>query len=221
MYHFSIYALDGDHKISVIEENPNTSAFFFKLLTIFSKIDYVNKKITFVCLQQMNNITRTNIHNLIKEFEILNIKLRKFMSYFNNIKDGEYFYVFPEVELTIDQALITLECVRLLNNGIKESELEEKLKEPMELHNRLFSNILKNYKIKVIDPHKKNVYGCKKRIEENVNIANAPRTTAQHLMKLLTQYPNLWEIKLLFRQRNVMNAMINFQKLSTLIFLNI
>jgi hypothetical protein len=161
MYNFSLYSADGDHKFTLEEENEVTASFYFQLLNIFSEIDYENKVIKLTCTHQMDQEIRNKIAQLVSVFEKANIQLRKFASNIYKIPDGQFFFVFPEVDFTIQQIMAIAESLKLLNSGINFDELDSGLKKPMDDFNSIFKEILENYELNVFDPQRKFTYGEK------------------------------------------------------------
>lgn len=161
MLKFSMYSSKGDHKFEIIEENDLTISFYQQFLFIFSTIDYEKKVVNFVCTQKMTNEIKAKVNELIKHYESSNIGLRKVNSYFSEIPDNEFFFVFPETDFSIPQIISFFESIDLLNQGIPFDQLNDKLTKPMGDFNSLFSELIKKYEIKVYTPKRKTLYGEK------------------------------------------------------------
>ncbi|MHB0897662.1 MAG: HNH endonuclease [Spirochaetales bacterium] len=159
MFKFSIFTINGDFNFSIDEENESTISFYYNLLYIFSDIDSTKKTITLICIQQMNKKIKEDIKKLVEKFETANIKMRTLVVEINSIKEGEFFFVFPEIKFNVKQIITFNESLRLLNKGIPLDKLEEELKKPIEEFESIFKEILENYEINVIEPRKKKIFG--------------------------------------------------------------
>ena len=161
MLKFSIYSENGDHKITINEENEVTLSFYSQLLQIFSTIDYDKKEIHFSCTHQMNDEIKNKIKNLTVNYEKANIKIRQFNSYFSDIPNSKYFCVFPETDFTVSQIMNIFETIRLLNQGVKFEDLDSQIKKSSNDFNSLFGNLVEQYEIMVYSPRRKTIYGEK------------------------------------------------------------
>jgi hypothetical protein len=159
MYKFSVYSAHGDHKVTFDNDNDITQAFYTQLLLVFSDIDYEHKIVKLSCLHQMNDNIKGNINSLIKNFETANKQVRRIESWFKEINNGEYFYIFPETEFPLDYILYIFGCIDLLNKGVSYDELEKEMEKPYREQKIIFSELMDEYDIKAFSPHKKHIYG--------------------------------------------------------------
>jgi hypothetical protein len=116
MYKFSVYSSHGDHKITFEHENEVAYSYYLDLLSVFSVFDYEKHIINFCCLHKMDNNKKDKLKELTSLYEIKNMQVRRIFQYFNEIVDGEYFYVFPEKDFSPEEILGIFECLDLLNS---------------------------------------------------------------------------------------------------------
>jgi len=159
MYKFSIYSKHGDRKMVIEQENETSYSFYAHLLLVFSDIDHEKKIVNVSCLHQMNDKLRSNLKQQLQSFEKSNIQVRHINSWFEEIQNGEYFYIFPETEFPTENTMYIFGCIELLNNGIPFDKLEEEMEKNFAGQKMLFSGIWNMYDIYAYSPHKKYVYG--------------------------------------------------------------
>ncbi|MDR3312522.1 MAG: HNH endonuclease [Spirochaetaceae bacterium] len=157
--YISIYTLKKQNKFCLNLEHEEVKLFYRECLLIFSTVDYQKQAYFFIDLHKMNDNLRMQIKNLVEKYEFIDIKLRKIPSFFNNISNEEYFYIFLDSNISLGPKIYISESLRLLNNGISIDRLNEAIKEPFESRSKLFSNLRENYDIHYYNPNKKYVYG--------------------------------------------------------------
>jgi predicted HTH transcriptional regulator len=158
-YKFSVYSKHGDHKVTFDEKNDITEAFYTQLLILFSDVDYNNKKIYVSCLHQMNDNIREKISGFTRNFEKINIQVRRIKKWFEEIQNGEYFYIFPETEFPPESILYIFGCIELLNNGVSFENLEKEMENKFTQQKIIFSELFGKYEITAYSPKKKHTYG--------------------------------------------------------------
>ena len=159
MYNFSVYSAHGDHKVVFEQENEITETFYNQLLLLFSDIDYEKRIINFSCLHQMNDNIRKKISDLTRNYEKINIQVRKIEKWFEEIPNGEFFYTFPETEFQPENILYIFGCIELLNKGVPYENLEKEMEEQYAQQKILFSDLFDKYEIIAYNPRKKHTYG--------------------------------------------------------------
>jgi len=159
MYKFSVYSAHGDHKVFFEQKNNINETFYNQLLILFSVVDNEKKIINFSCLHQMNDNIREKISNLTGNYEKINIQVRKIEKWFEEIQNGEYFYVFPETEFSLEEILNIFGCIELLNKGVPYEDLEKVMEEQLTQQKILFSDLFNKYEITAYSPKKKHTYG--------------------------------------------------------------
>ena len=156
---FSVYSAHGDHKVFFEQENNINETFYNQLLILFSDIDYEKKIINFSCLHQMNDNIKEKISKLIENYEKINIQVRRIKKWFEEIQNGEYFYVFPEIDFSLEEILNIFGCIELLNNGVPFEELEKEMEKQLTQQKIIFSELFGKYDITAYSPKKKFTYG--------------------------------------------------------------
>jgi len=159
MYKFSLYSAHGDHKVVFEQKNDVTETLYTQLLILFSDVDNEKKIINFSCLHQMNDNIRKKINELTINYEKINIQVRRIEKWFEEIQNGEYFYVFPETEFSLEEILNIFGCIELLNKGVPFEDLEKEMEGQLTRQKILFSNLFNKYEITAYNPKKKFTYG--------------------------------------------------------------
>ena len=159
MYKFSIYSKHGDHIFTLEQENDVTEAFYTKLLFLFSDVDYEKNIINFSCLHQMNDTIKENISELTKNYERIDLQVRRIKKWFDEIQNGEYFYTFLETEFHPFEILFIFGSIDLLNRGVPYKDLEKEMEGVFTQQKILFSDLFDKYYITAYSPLKKHTYG--------------------------------------------------------------
>jgi predicted HTH transcriptional regulator len=158
-YKFSVYSKHGDRKVTFEKDNDVNEAFYTQLLILFSDVDYEKKEINVSCLHQMNDNIRKKIAGLTRNFEKINIQVRRIEKWFEEIQNGEYFYIFPETEFHPESILHIFGCIELLNNGVSLENLEKEMEKQYVQQEIIFSELFGKYEITAYGPKKKHTYG--------------------------------------------------------------
>ncbi|MBP3365898.1 MAG: hypothetical protein J6K96_02770 [Treponema sp.] len=192
MLDFSIYTINGDHKFSINEENDFTIIVYSNLISIFSEIDYEKHIINFCCQQKMDNCIREKINSWGLAYESANIQIRKIKKYFDEISDGEFFFVFPTSNFSLLDVISIFENLRALNEGKSQEEIDKQIANVKKEYYALFADVFNNYNIQICDIKKKYTYGepvkekrccryCKKTMADGVTFKNIAHAISEGL----------------------------------------
>lgn len=163
MFKILCFTSDSDKVFCIEEENENAVSFYMEFLSIFSNVDKKNRTINLIPFHKMNSDLKQSISDVIKKYEVLNIRLRQLGAFFTSIKNDEHFFISPDQNLSIEQNIYIHENINLLNSGAKEEDYHDIITNNMDQYRGLFSKLLEDYDIIHIDPPKKQFFGEKEK----------------------------------------------------------
>lgn len=133
-----------------IESEKEINSFVNDLLIILAKeIDYENLKINIDSLQQNTEEFRAKINSVIQKYKTFEPKIRQINTYFKDLKDNEYFFIFPNDTIHKQQRFHLFNYLSALQKG----EDFEKMTKEMD---DLFGVLMDSYEIFAFDANRKN-----------------------------------------------------------------
>lgn len=133
-----------------IESEKEINSFVNDLLIILAKeIDYENLKINIDSLQQNTEEFRAKINSVIQKYKTFEPKIRQINTYFKDLKDNEYFFIFPNDTIHKQQRFHLFNYLSALQKG----EDFEKMTKEMD---DLFGVLMDSYEMFAFDANRKN-----------------------------------------------------------------
>ena len=143
-FRITFLALSKTTEIEIKLEN-DISPILNDLLMAFAKeIDYENLKINIDSLQQNTEEFRANINSVIQKYKTFEPKIQQINTYFKDLKDNEYFFIFPNVTIDKQQTFQMFIYLSALQKG----EDFEKITKEMD---DLFGVLMDNYEMFAFD----------------------------------------------------------------------
>lgn len=101
-----------------IESEKEINSFVNDLLIILAKeIDYENLKIKIDSLQQNTEKFRAKINSVIQKYKTFEPKIQQINTYFKDLKDNEYFFIFPNDTIHKQQSFHLFNYLSALQKG--------------------------------------------------------------------------------------------------------
>lgn len=133
-----------------IESEKEINSFVNDLLIILAKeIDYENLKINIDSLQQNTEEFRAKINSVIQKYKTFEPKIQQINTYFKDLKDNEYFFIFPNDTIHKQQRFHLFNYLSALQKG----EDFEKMTKEMD---DLFGVLMDSYEMFAFDADTKN-----------------------------------------------------------------
>lgn len=145
-------ALSRTTEMEIKSENEIDSIVNDFLMVFAKEIDYENFKININSLQQNTEEFRTKIDDVVQKYKILEPKFNQINSYFKDLKDNEYFFVFPNTAISKEQ------CFRFFNylSTLERNEDFEKMTKQID---NLFGVLMNSYEMFVFDENTRGKIG--------------------------------------------------------------
>ena len=136
-----------------IESEKEINSFVNDLLIILAKeIDYENLKINIDSLQQNTEEFRAKINSVIEKYKTFEPKIQQINTYFKDLKDNEYFFIFPNNTIHKQQSFHLFNYLSALQKG----EDFEKMTKEMD---DLFGVLMDSYEMFAFNENTKNKIG--------------------------------------------------------------
>ena len=136
-----------------IESEKEINSFVNDLLIILAKeIDYENLKINIDSLQQNTEEFRAKINSVIQKYKTFEPKIQQINTYFKDLKDNEYFFIFPNDTIHKQQRFHLFNYLSALQKG----EDFEKMTKEMD---DLFGVLMDSYEMFAFNENTKNKIG--------------------------------------------------------------
>ena len=136
-----------------IESENDISLILNDLLMAFAKeIDYENLKINIYYLQQNTEEFRAKINSVIQKYKAFEPKIQQINTYFKDLKDNEYFFIFPNDTIHKQQSFHLFNYLSALQKG----EDFEKMTKEMD---DLFGVLMDSYEMFAFNENTKNKIG--------------------------------------------------------------
>ena len=145
-------ALSRTIEMEIKSEN-DISPILSDLLTAFVKeIDYKNRKINIESLQQNTEEFRDKIDSFVQKYKTIECKIQQVNTYFKDLKDNEYFFIFPNDTIHKQQRFHLFNYLSALQKG----EDFEKMTKEMD---DLFGVLMDSYEMFAFNENTKNKIG--------------------------------------------------------------
>lgn len=133
-----------------IESENDISLILNDLLMAFAKeIDYENLKINIYYLQQNTEEFRAKINSVIQKYKTFEPKIQQINTYFKDLKDNEYFFIFPNDTIHKQQSFHLFNYLSALQKGEDFEKISKEIDE-------LFGVLMDNYEMFAFDADRKN-----------------------------------------------------------------
>ena len=133
-----------------IESENDISLILNDLLMAFAKeIDYENIKINIYYLQQNTEEFRAKINSVIQKYKTFEPKIQQINTYFKDLKDNEYFFIFPNDTIHKQQSFHLFNYLSALQKGEDFEKISKEIDE-------LFGVLMDNYEMFAFDADRKN-----------------------------------------------------------------
>lgn len=135
-----------------IESTNSIDEITSNLLQLFIKsIDYDNFKIEIESLQQNTDGFRANLNNFVGKYKDVKPEIQQLNSYFKDLKNDEYFFVFPAV-VPKDQSYHLYNYLIALEQNEDYGKFSQQMDE-------LFGHVRENYEMLAFDENTRNKIG--------------------------------------------------------------
>ena len=145
-------ALSRTVEMEIKSENDISPILSDLLMAFVKKIDYENLKINIDSLQQNTEEFRAKINSVIQKYKTFEPKIRQINTYFKDLKDNEYFFIFPNDTIHKQQRFHLFNYLSALQKG----EDFEKMTKEMD---DLFGVLMDSYEIFAFNENTKNKIG--------------------------------------------------------------
>lgn len=136
-----------------IKSETDLDTIISDFIYIFAKeIDYDNYKISIEPLQQNTKIFKQKIDDLVKKYKSSEPKIQQLNSYFQDLKDDEYFFFFPNTNISTEQS-------SQYYNYLIAKESNEDFEELTKKIDDLFGILREKYEIIAFDENTRNKIG--------------------------------------------------------------
>ena len=142
-------ALSRTVEMEIKSENDISPILSDLLMAFVKKIDYENLKINIDSLQQNTEEFRAKINSVIQKYKTFEPKIQQINTYFKDLKDNEYFFIFPNDTIHKQQSFHLFNYLSALQKG----EDFEKMTKEMD---DLFGVLMDSYEIFAFDANRKN-----------------------------------------------------------------
>ena len=133
-----------------IESEKEINSFVNDLLIILAKeIDCENHKINIESLQQNTEEFRAKINSVIQKYKTFEPKIQQINTYFKDLKDNEYFFIFPNDTIHKQQSFHLFNYLSALQKGEDFEKISKEIDE-------LFGVLMDNYEMFAFDADRKN-----------------------------------------------------------------
>lgn len=150
-----------------IKSNNEIDPIINDLLMVFAKeIDYKNFKINIESLQQNTPDFKTKIDSVVQKYKNVEPKIQQINSYFKDLKDNEYFFVFPNA-FSKEQSFQFYNYLSALE---KNEDFEKVTKEIDDL----FGVLMDNYEMFAFDENTRNKIGEPDKSKRTCRFCNKP-----------------------------------------------
>lgn len=148
-FKITFLALSRTTEMEIKSEN-DISPILNNLLIAFAKeIDCKNKKINIDFLQQNTEEFKTKINSVVQKYKTLNPKIQQINTYFKDLKDNEYFFIFLNATISKEQSFPLHNYLLALREG----EDFEKITKEID---GLFGVLMDSYEMFAFDADTKN-----------------------------------------------------------------
>ena len=146
MKNFSIKFLALSRSVDI---NVNSECEIDKIVTdllmVFAKeIDYKNFTISIDSLQQNTEGLRNKMNSVVQHYKDYEPKFQRINSYLNDLKDNEYFFIFPNATISKEESFQFYSYLLAIERG----EDFEKMTKEMDT---IFGNLMNSYEMFVFD----------------------------------------------------------------------
>ena len=122
------------------------------MFTFAKDIDYENKKINIEALQKNTQELRDKIDLIVQKYKNLEKKIFQLNSYFKSLKEDEYFFFFPNSNLSPEQRFQYFNYLSAMSDGKDYKIVEKEIDD-------LFGVLRENYDIIAFDENTRNKIG--------------------------------------------------------------
>ena len=172
-------SLKGSPVLEFESANPNNQVLFMELVSIFSEIDTETNSIKTQALQKNNDNIQNKIIEIVDKYKEKAPLLNRLQQFFKSLDSDEFFYILPNIDLHIEETLCLYNHLKILNSGVDEELIYEKLNEVNQGYSSIFSDIWNAYQLYAPNSNKRSYIGesdknkricrfCKKGPSDNV-----------------------------------------------------
>lgn len=151
-FRITFLALSRTTEMEIKSENDISSILNDLLMAFAKKTDCENKKINIDSLQQNTEEFRAKINSVIQKYKAFEPKIQQINTYFKDLKDNEYFFIFPNDTIHKQQSFHLFNYLSALQKG----EDFEKMTKEMD---DLFGVLMDSYEMFAFNENTKNKIG--------------------------------------------------------------
>lgn len=146
MKNFSIKFLALSRSVDIdVNSEHEIDKIVTDLLMVFAKeIDYKNFTISIDSLQQNTEDLRNKMNSVVQYYKDYEPKFQRINSYLNDLKDNEYFFIFPNATISKEESFQFYSYLLAIERG----EDFEKMTKEMDT---IFGNLMNSYEMFVFD----------------------------------------------------------------------
>lgn len=151
-FRITFLALSRTTEMEIKSENDISPILNDLLMAFAKKTDCENKKINIDSLQQNTEEFRAKINSVIQKYKAFEPKIQQINTYFKDLKDNEYFFIFPNDTIHKQQSFHLFNYLSALQKG----EDFEKMTKEMD---DLFGVLMDSYEMFAFNENTKNKIG--------------------------------------------------------------
>ena len=151
-FRITFLALSRTTEMEIKSENDISPILNDLLMAFAKKTDCENKKINIDSLQQNTEEFRAKINSVIQKYKAFEPKIQQINTYFKDLKDNEYFFIFPNDTIHKQQSFHLFNYLSTLQKG----EDFEKMTKEMD---DLFGVLMDSYEMFAFNENTKNKIG--------------------------------------------------------------
>ena len=152
-----VYSLDKGFVLEIKNDSKESVARYIELISIFLKIE--NNQILLEPMLQMNSNLREKYNIFINKYRKNSPKLNRLKNILDKIKDEEYFFASNKNNYTTKEILFIGKLVTVYNHTSDDKVRANLFQEMNQIENKVFGEVLENYKVDIFDTSNKKFIG--------------------------------------------------------------
>lgn len=151
-FRISFLALSRSSDLTITSAQDIDEIISDLVFVLAKDIDYENFKINIETLQQNTEVFRTKIDSVVQKYKVYKPEIQQINSYFKDLKDGEHFFIFFNVEIPKEISFQYYNYLSALENNEDYEKLTNQIDD-------LFGALRENYEIVAFDENTRHRIG--------------------------------------------------------------
>lgn len=143
-FKITFLALSRGLEFEISSENSIDQILNDFLLIFATEVDYDNFNVKIEMLQQNTEAFRVKLNEIIDKYKGYEPKIQQLKSYFQDLKNDEYFFIFPNANITKEQSFQYYNYLSAIEKGDDYNELTKQI-------DGLFAELMSQYEIFAFD----------------------------------------------------------------------